>query len=181
MRLRRGEVFMKKRYLFPVLFVFIVLCVRAGQTNAVVKSSLTWYGYNEGIARARAQQRPVIIDFYASWCHWCKVMEKDTFSNEQVKKRLLADYVTIRIDMESKARIRLKDRTLAPSEFAAMMGVRGLPTLAFLDKNGEPITSIPGFIKPDILLPLLGYIRDECYKRQVTFRDYVEKKTNCRR
>ncbi len=180
MRLWHCGVFMKKYYLFPLLLVFSMLCAPAGETNAVVKSSVTWYGYNEGIARARAQQRPVIIDFYASWCHWCKVMEKDTFANERVKKRLAADYVAIRIDMESNARIRLKDRTLAPNEFAAMMGVRGLPTLAFLDKKGEPITSIPGYIKPDILLPLLGYIRDECYRMQVTFKDYMEKKTNCK-
>lgn len=180
MRLGHCGVFMKKSYPFPLLLVFILLCAPAGETDAVNRGSITWYGYNEGITRARAQQKPVIIDFYASWCHWCKVMEKDTFSNERVKKRLTADYIAIRIDMESNVRIRLRDRTLAPNEFAAMMGVRGLPTLAFLDKKGEPITSIPGYINADTLLPLLGYIRDECYKMQVSFKDYMEKKSNCK-
>lgn len=172
---------MKKHYPFLFFLSFLTLCLHAGETGAAVKSTLRWYTYNEGISRARAQQRPVIIDFYASWCHWCKVMERETFSNEQVKKRLAADYIAIRIDMESNTAIRLKGRTLAPQEFASMMGVRGLPTLAFLDKNGEPITAIPGFIKPDILLPLLNYIRDECYKRQLSFQDYMEQKTDCKR
>ncbi len=81
--------------------------------------------------------------------------------------------------MESEKPFTIDGRSLRPADFAAMMGVRGLPTIVFVDKNGGLITQIPGYIKTDTFLPLLSYIKSECYLQRVSFKDYLDKKADC--
>lgn len=168
---------MKINRILIILFVMFFSALVGSQLCAEVK--VTWHGYNTGIQKAKQTGRPIVIDFYASWCYWCKVMDRETFSNDIVGRKLNADYVAIRIDMESNEQIKMKTRTFSPKEFAAMLGVRGLPSVAFMDKNGEIITVIPGYVKVDTFMPLLGYIKDECYKNSVSFKDYVEQGKGC--
>ena len=49
-------------------------------------------------ARAQAEQRFVILDLEAVWCHWCHVMEKTTYANPEVKELLAAKYLPVRVD-----------------------------------------------------------------------------------
>lgn len=143
------------------------------------KTTVQWKSYEEGMKIVRSEKKPAVIDFYASWCHWCVVMEKDTFANAGVVKKLSTEFVPMKIDMESSKPISIHGQSLKPQDFAAMMGVRGLPTIVFVDKNGEIITSIPGYIKADTFLPLLSYIKSECYLQHMSFKDYMEKKADC--
>ncbi|HMA61947.1 MAG TPA: DUF255 domain-containing protein, partial [bacterium] len=88
---------MKNNKLQFVLMV-LVLVVFAMAGN----SSENWYGFNEGLEIAKESEKPTIIDFYTSWCHWCDVMDEKTFSDPEVKDFLEENFVTIRIDAENK-------------------------------------------------------------------------------
>ena len=168
---------MRIRVAVAVLLVIFAFPACGGQ--GAPGGGVQWKGYEEGMKIARSETKPAVIDFYASWCHWCVVMEKDTFANAGVVKKLSEDFVPIKIDMESSKPISVNGQSLRPADFAAMMGVRGLPTIVFVDKNGEIITQIPGYIKTDTFLPLLSYIKSECYLQHVSFKDYLEKKGDC--
>ena len=168
---------MRIRLLIAVVAMALVLPWCGGQ--GAPKVAVQWKSYEEGMKAVRSEKKPAVIDFYASWCHWCVVMEKDTFTDAGVVKKLSDDFVPIKIDMESAQAIVFEGRSLKPADFAAMMGVRGLPTLVFVDKKGETITQIPGYIKADTFLPLLSYIKSECYLQHISFKDYLEKKADC--
>ncbi|HSV96266.1 MAG TPA: thioredoxin fold domain-containing protein [Spirochaetota bacterium] len=164
--------------LFLVSMLAVVVFPGCGGQSAP-KGAVQWKSYEEGMKIVRSEKKPAVVDFYAAWCHWCVVMEKDTFANANVIRMLADDFVPIKIDMESTKSIPVDGRNLKPADFAAMMGVRGLPTIVFVDKNGGLITQIPGYIKADTFLPLLSYIKSECYLQQISFKDYLEKKTDC--
>ncbi|HQP49770.1 MAG TPA: DUF255 domain-containing protein [Spirochaetota bacterium] len=148
-------------------------------TNSYSRSSVQWHSFNSGLQKARNERKPVIIDFYADWCHWCKVMDQTTFADSKVIRSLNTDYIAVKVDTQSTERINYINRNLSSQELAIHFGIKGLPTVVFLDKSGEVITLLPGYIKAPTFSSLLDYIRDECYTKKISFKDYMEGKANC--
>jgi len=143
-------------------------------------SAGTWLPFNEGMALAAKENKHVVIDFYTTWCHWCKVMDRETFSNPEVKKYLAENFVTIRINAESTSeKVSYKGEELTPVALARAFGVKGFPSLAYLDREGELVTIVPGFVPAKTFLPLLRYMQNECYKQQMTFDEFMKKKGEC--
>ncbi len=143
--------------------------------------SVTWHSFNEGLSLARKQEKQIIIDFYADWCKWCKVMEEKTFSHPEVQKRLARDFICVKIytDRPREEPIQYKGREYTATQFSTAVGVRGLPTLLFMESDGDLITTIPGFIDKEIFLPLLSYMKDKCYLKKITLNEYMEGNTDC--
>jgi thioredoxin-related protein len=144
---------------------------------------VSWHNFNDGIKLAREKRKPVVIDFYADWCGWCKKMDAEVFSDSEVARKLRDDFICIRIytDKNISEIIRYKNHTLTKQEFSTMLGVQGLPTLVFMDREANLITKIPGFIKKNVFLPLIGYMEEECYQKKVSFNDYMDGKSPCNR
>lgn len=148
--------------------------------NATANGPVQWHQFTGGYEKAKRERKPVVVDFYADWCHWCKVMDRQTFTAPKIANSLNREYVAIRVDMNSSTPVRYQGRSLSPADFASMMGVKGLPTVIFMDKSGEVVTRLPGFVRAETFQALLGYIRDECYNTQISFRDYMGGKVNCK-
>jgi thioredoxin-related protein len=139
-----------------------------------------WVGFNEGMAAAAKDKKHVVIDFYTSWCHWCKVMDKETFQDPDVKKFLAENFITIRVNAESvKDTLDYKGKKYTPVQLARAFGVRGYPALAYLDREGELVTVVPGFVPAKTFLPLLDYMNKECYRQQMTFEEFMKRNGDC--
>lgn len=159
-----------------VLLFFLMSCGTASSDTSV-----KWYDLTSGMIEASRQGKPVVIDFYADWCHWCKVMDKETFSETKVAERLKNDFIAIRVDTQSMETLTFNKKKLTPNQLSLEFGVQGLPTVVFLDKTGEYIDKLPGFIKAEMFFQVLGYIKDECYKMKVSFKDYTSGKIDCKK
>jgi thioredoxin-related protein len=153
---------------------------KTSKDAAAPADSTLWGPFNEGMALAKKQNKHVVIDFYTDWCHWCKVMDRETFSDPEVKKYLAENFVTIRINAESRTeKVTYKGQEMTPVELARAFGVRGFPSLAYLDRSGELVTIVPGFVPAKTFLPLLRYMQMECYKQQMTFDEFMKRKGEC--
>lgn len=161
---------MKKGIPYIVAIITILLC------TYTIYSQVKWYDFNSGLHVVKNTKKPAVIDFYADWCIWCKTMDKETFANPAIEKKLNKDYIAIRINVEKNDVVQFENKNYSAQEFAAYCGVEGLPTLVFMDNEGKLVTRIPGYIKADVFLSLLDYIKDECYKKQVSFQDYLKQR-----
>lgn len=106
---------------------------------------VAWQPYSEELLlQARIQGKPVIIDFYATWCTPCRELEDLTFHHPEVVKRASADFVMIKVDLTQKGD-PLHPRLL--KEY----GVKGVPTVVFLDGQGKEQADLRlvDFLPPD--------------------------------
>jgi len=154
----------------------LVLCLMVAWLMPLSAADKNWVGFDEGLKLAKEQNKQVLIDFYTDWCHWCKVMDEKTFSNETVANKLKAGFITVRLNAESKTETATyMGNTYTNVQLTQAFGVTGFPTLAFLEPDGGLITKIPGYVPADKFLNVLDYIDAQCYSKDVTFEEFLEK------
>lgn len=122
------------------------------KSDEIKKDTITWYDYEEAVSRGKNENKKIFLNFYADWCHYCKVMESKTFRDRNVVGYINENFIPVRINTDKNQQLAIK------------YNVRGLPATWFLTKDGENIGSQPGFIPPDLMLPLLKYISSDSYK-----------------
>lgn len=170
----------KTSWLLVAVSIIMVCGCGKEQSEGVPSGENTWLPFDQGIAQAAKEKKPVVIDFYTSWCRWCKVMDEKTFSDPEVKSYLAEHFVTIRLNAESRSeRYSFKGSEYTPVQLTRTFGVRGFPSLAYLDRDGELITVVPGFVPKEMFLPFLHYIQKECYKQQMSFEEFLKRQEKC--
>jgi thiol:disulfide interchange protein DsbD len=112
-------------------------------TQAVTfKKITTIEDLNRELEAAKAQGKPVMLDFYADWCVACKEFEKYTFHNEAVEPKL-AEFILLQADVTQNS----------PEDIALLqqLKVLGLPTIDFWNANGDYLSDsrLTGFMKAE--------------------------------
>jgi thioredoxin-related protein len=130
-----------------------------------IQGSIVWMNYAEGMEKAAAEGKYVLVDFWTSWCHWCKVMDKDTYGDETVQARLLESFVIIKVDAESKA-AQGGIEALSGVDLARQFQVSSFPTTWFTDASGKKIAPLAGFSPPEQFLVVLDFIATGAYENQ---------------
>ena len=109
---------------------------------------VAWKPYSEEALReARNMQKPVVIDFYATWCAPCRELEEVTFHETSLVKHAQSDFYMIKVDV-TKGGNPVHERLLRQYE------VKGVPTIVFLDSDGEERRDLRlvDFLPPDQFL-----------------------------
>lgn len=185
-----------KRY-FPMLIVLVIglFAFRCSDVDSQTKSNKKivtetksgttmdknfTLSFNEGIEKAAKEKKNMIVDFYTDWCHWCKVMDEKTFSDAKVASKLSERFVTVRINAESPTETAtFQGKKFTNIELTRAFQVSGFPSLAFITPEQEVITVIPGYIPAENFVHILDYIDKECYKKQMSFEEFMKRKGEC--
>jgi thiol:disulfide interchange protein DsbD len=97
-------------------------------TVGMVEAGIEWLPYENGlITRAAEGKKPVIIDFSAEWCEPCQILERKVFRDPEVMK-FSRQFVTVRVDLTSPHPRQ--------NEILQRYGVKGVPTVIFISKEG---------------------------------------------
>jgi uncharacterized protein YyaL (SSP411 family) len=94
-----------------------------------------WYPWgDEAFARARTEDRPIFLSIGYSACHWCHVMERESFEDAQTAEALNADFVSIKVDREERPDVD----SIYMQAVQMMTGHGGWPMSMFLTPEGRP-------------------------------------------
>ena len=116
--------------------------------------------FAEALAEAQRQNKPLFVDFYATWCVPCKKMEKTIFTQPEVGKFFNEKFVNLQMDAEAPENV----------EIAKKYKVEAFPTLGIIAPDGKAIQINVGFMKADELLEMgktaIGEVKgfEELYK-----------------
>src|SRR6058998_3035733 len=84
-------------------------------------------------ARAREEKKPILLDIGAVWCHWCHVMDGESYEDPAVAELLNRDFVCIKVDRDERPDVDARYQRAVQ----ALSGQGGWPLTAFLTPDGE--------------------------------------------
>jgi uncharacterized protein YyaL (SSP411 family) len=93
-----------------------------------------WHSWSpEAFAEARASDRPILLDIGAVWCHWCHVMDRETYEDPGIAELLDGRFTCIKVDRDERPDVDARYQRAVQ----ALTGQGGWPLTVFLDPAGE--------------------------------------------
>lgn len=121
-----------------------------GAGNVSATDQIQWHSYSqEKLTEAIDSGKPVMIDFYADWCIPCKELDKFTFSDPKIIE-ISNEFIMLKVDLTKASDPLAK-------ELKNKYQIKGVPTLVFLNSDGQEIKNmrVVGFKDKDDFLPII--------------------------
>ena len=114
-------------------------------TETHTNSNIDWkHQWDDSVFQtAKAQNKLIILSLEAIWCHWCHVMQAETYSNPQVEKLLRDNFVSVSIDQDSNSGLSNRYKNY------------GWPATILFNSQGQEIVKRAGYIEINEMIELL--------------------------
>ena len=90
------------------------------------QESIQWRSWDVKVFQeARDLEKPIFLSISAAWCHWCHVMDEESFTHPEVIRRLNSDFIPVRVDSDKRPDINSR------------YNMGGWPTVAVLNSEGK--------------------------------------------
>ncbi|OPY75104.1 MAG: thiol:disulfide interchange protein precursor [Syntrophorhabdus sp. PtaU1.Bin058] len=137
---------------YKVLFLVLAFLLSASPSSADTVS--------DGLKKARAQEKDVVIYIYSQYCPYCDAMDRNVLNDNDVSASLKKDFIYIRADIDKSPELARKYR------------IMGYPTTILTESNGRIIVKIPGYIPKKDFRKILFYLKGKHYKT-MTLGDFL--------
>jgi uncharacterized protein len=110
-------------------------------------SKIDWQPWSDSVfERAARENRFVLLDLEAVWCHWCHVMDEVTYSDPKVVELIKSRYIPVRVDQDSRPDISRRYENY------------GWPATVVFNAEGGEIVKRRGYLPPEVMISMLEEI-----------------------
>ncbi len=145
--------------------------------QTAVHQPVDWYPWGpEPFARARQEDKPLLLDVGGAWCHWCHVLDHESYEEPQTAEIINKHFIAIKVDRDERPDVDARYQHAVQ----AIAGQGGWPLTAFLTPDGKvffggtyfPPVDLPGRPSfPRVLLSVAQYYRDNREEVEKTAAD----------
>jgi uncharacterized protein YyaL (SSP411 family) len=119
---------------------------RSPYLRSAAHQPVHWYPWcDEAFRRAREEDRPILLDIGAAWCHWCHVMDHESYDDPQVAAIVNEHFVAVKVDRDERPDLDIRFQNAV----SAISGQGGWPLTAFLAPDGRVFYGGTYFPKED--------------------------------
>jgi uncharacterized protein YyaL (SSP411 family) len=103
--------------------------------RSAVHQPVDWYQWGaEAFARAKAEDKPILLDIGAVWCHWCHVIDRESYENPQLAAIINQLFIPVKVDRDERPDVDARYQ----AAISAISGQGGWPLTGFLLPDGRP-------------------------------------------
>ena len=96
---------------------------------------IDWHEWGDAaFARAKSEHKPILLDIGAVWCHWCHVIDRESYENVEIAKIINENFVPVKVDRDERPDVDSRYQ----SAISAISGQGGWPLTGFLLPDGKP-------------------------------------------
>ncbi|HNJ93499.1 MAG TPA: DUF255 domain-containing protein [Ferruginibacter sp.] len=142
--------------------------------HSPAKEKVNWLTLAELKAAYAKNPKPILIDVYTDWCGWCKVMDRETYSNDKVADYLNKNFYAVKFNAESTGTIEFGTKkynynaSYRANDLAIYLlnGRLAYPTTVFLPAIDAQPSPLAGYLKPADLEAPVKYFGEGAYKNK---------------
>jgi uncharacterized protein YyaL (SSP411 family) len=135
--------------------------------RSAMHQPIQWHEWGEeAFATAKRENKPMLLDIGAVWCHWCHVMDRESYDDPEVARIVNENFIAVKVDRDERPDIDSRYQVAVSS----ISGQGGWPLTAFLTPDGKPFYGgtyfppddhwgRPGFKR--VLLAIAGTFREK--------------------
>ena len=103
--------------------------------RSAMHQPIQWHEWSaEAFDKAKLENKPVLLDIGAVWCHWCHVMDRESYDNPEIAQLVNERFIAIKVDRDERPDIDIRYQAAV----SAVSGQGGWPLTAFLTPDGKP-------------------------------------------
>ena len=103
--------------------------------RSAMHQPIRWLEWGEGaFASAQRENKPMLLDIGAVWCHWCHVMDRESYDDPEVAAIVNEHFIAVKVDRDERPDIDSRYQ----AAISAVSGQGGWPLTAFLTPDGKP-------------------------------------------
>jgi uncharacterized protein YyaL (SSP411 family) len=96
---------------------------------------IDWHEWGDAaFSRAKSEDKPILLDIGAVWCHWCHVIDRESYENPEIAKIINEHFVAVKVDRDERPDVDSRYQ----SAISAISGQGGWPLTGFLLPDGKP-------------------------------------------
>src|SRR5689334_8757360 len=102
--------------------------------RSAMHQPIHWYEWSpEAFAEADLQDKPVLLDVGAVWCHWCHVMDRESYESDEIAQLINERFIAVKVDRDERPDVDSRYQAAV----TALTGQGGWPLTVFLTPQGK--------------------------------------------